>query len=368
MFSRHFLIVYFIFLRINLLNSRNHCNIQVIQEKRHLNIVTCETLGNSSKPRYKSLGFLTGNPLKLWNISSIPLIIENKAFIANICGGQSWDHGVFTKSMNYHRFVKSLMEGESTSHLANEYVLLTDSDTLWSVDRVSELWRRFDCVRDQAEVVISSELTCSMGGFYCTSDTIAKWYSNISNIPSSSVFVNSGVIMGKASIVYSMLEFILANNKSYYSYHAFDKKWRFHDQHAVSDYALRIAPKGLFAIDYHQQLSGNFGIRLPGSKTSKAKFVCKRSDGTIDYHCVDKTNEIALLEPRHFIVNQTTCAVHRRVVAGQQGYSELQSLAPDPAIWHGNGGSKKVFVSIGKEVYRCLQESLQRPRQASIMS
>jgi len=36
--------------------------------------------------------------------------------------------------------------------------------------------------------------------------------------------------------------------------------------------------------------------------------------------------------------------------------TQLETLAPDPIIWHGNGVGKGVFVQLGRQSFRCYLE------------
>ena len=50
---------------------------------------------------------------------------------------------------------------------ASGFAVLMDSDTIWSVTDVDVLWRKFDIVRGDRQVVVSTEMNCwvsSRGG------------------------------------------------------------------------------------------------------------------------------------------------------------------------------------------------------------
>ena len=60
--------------------------------------------------------------------------------------------------------------------------------------------------------------------------------------------------MGKIPQVQKMLEYVIANNASYYIKYF---KTKFDDQYAYTDYAFKVAPLDV-ALDYHQQLLASF--------------------------------------------------------------------------------------------------------------
>ena len=65
--------------------------------------------------------------------------------------------------------------------------------------------------------------------------------------------------MGEIGKLKAMLEYIIANNQSYYITYG---KRKFDDQYAMADYAINVAPFEV-SLDYHQQLSASFTIGLP---------------------------------------------------------------------------------------------------------
>lgn len=40
------------------------------------------------------------------------------------------------------------------------FAIMLDSDTLWSVTNVDVLWAKFDMVREQKQLVVSTEMNC----------------------------------------------------------------------------------------------------------------------------------------------------------------------------------------------------------------
>jgi hypothetical protein len=321
-----------------------------MRKDRQLRVVICETKGS------RILGWMKNDPLLVWNATGIPLRSQGLSMI-NVCEGLNWwenQNELLTKPMAYYRYLSKLVKNEYKDKIDQRYVILMDSDTLWSVNDIDEIWRRFDCVRGNKEVIVSTEMGCWMG-FHCTKNDTDHWYPNVRDIPSSSPFLNSGVIMGKASILEEMLQYILAHSKSYLTLDAVRKipVMRFHDQHAVADYALRIKPE-LFAPDYHQLFAGGFGIELPNGP-SESPVACKTLAGTIDYHCREVSVEFWKQFPHFYRVNATTCEITRplRHHHEHDGHAHLQSLSPHPAIWHGNGLSKDVYLNVGGASYMC---------------
>jgi hypothetical protein len=321
-----------------------------MRKDRQLRVITCETKGT------RHLGWMKNDPLLVWNATGIPLRSQGLSMI-NVCEGLDWwenQNQLFTKPLAYHKYVKDLLKNEHKNKRNQLYVILMDSDTLWSVNDIDEIWRRFDCARGNKEVIVSTEMGCWMG-FHCTKNDTDHWYSNVLNTPSSSPFLNSGVIMGKASILEEMLQYIIDNKNSYLTKDVFRHPpvMRFHDQHAVADYALRIKPE-LFAPDYYQHFAGGLGIELPNGP-SDSHVACKTLAGTIDYHCREVSVEFWKQYPNLYQLNETTCELTRPLHHddNHDGHAHLKSLYPHPAVWHGNGQSKDVYLSVGGEAYMC---------------
>ena len=55
----------------------------------------------------------------------------------------------------------------------------------------------------------------------------------------------------------------------------------------------------------------------------------------------------------HFKVNRTSCTLYRHYWAGMPAREELESLAADPIIWHGNGAGKRLFMQYGHDAFQC---------------
>lgn len=283
--------------------------------------------------------------LKIWNVTGVALRKQG-IYMENVCKGQNWGlHGFLTKPLLYLQFIKKLLSSSKNPSLVN--IILMDSDTFWAVDDVSTIWNKFDCARGEKEVVLSTEMSCWVGRF-CTKEDIQRWYSNAHLTPSYSPFANSGVVIGSAAKIQKMLEYVIAHNQSYYiKYH----KLKFDDQYAIADYAINVAPQDI-ALDYHQQLLASFSINAPGDPYEDGwPFVCKWHNGTICMSCPVWTKLMSRLG--HFVVTDDRCLLQRKLWDGMPLREEMESLALDPIIWHGNGEGKGMFKQYGHSAYLC---------------
>jgi len=188
-------------------------------------------------------------------------------------------------------------------------------------------------------------------GRYCTIDDVYRWYNNTPLTPSYSPFANSGIVMGVVDKVQKMLEYVDANNKSYYITYV---KNKFDDQYAIADYAISIAPQDV-ALDYHQQLLASFSLHAPGNPPEDGwPFRCKTRQGNISMSCPNWTNLLNRLG--HFKVSQTLCVLQRNYWENMPMQVELESLAHDPVIWHGNGAGKGLYQNYGHSSMKCYLE------------
>lgn len=323
-------------------------------EKRKLFIATCETGNSLSK---HPINWMKNDSLALWNLTSIHLRVKNNITMINVCQNIEWKNKLLTKPLTFHAYVNNLILEQSRATSTDLiYVMLMDSDTYWAVNDVSDIWNRFDCAREDKEMLVSTEMSCWMG-YYCTKDDTEKWYSNIHQARSFSPFANSGVYIGKATLVRDMLAYIVANNATYYTLDTFHKQMKFHDQHAVADYSIRIAPH-LISLDYHQQFAATFTVRISeGEKANrKASAVCKTREGSLDYHCTDITIK---LHNKHqfYMVNSSDCTTYRDNTKVPSEYRyEIMTLAKYPIVWHGNGAAKKVFLQMGYKALKCMNK------------
>jgi hypothetical protein len=313
---------------------------------RELHVLTCDDFG---KGRFLALN----DAINTWNITSQNLW-SNGVIMKNICDGRSLDHSSLTKSIAYLEYTSSLLDDVrrmNLSRIDKLHVMLMDSNTFWSADNIQQIWDRYDCARGDKEILVSSEM-----GYHGNSSHITRLYGKTVQAPTYSSFVNSGVIMGKAIFIEEMLRFIVAHNQSYYSHHDHDG---LHDQHAISDFALRVAP-GLVAIDYHQQLTGSFAVhassrRLPSKHVSLT--VCRAKNGAVDCHCQDMTIRITTLFPTYFHFNESSCSIYRDLQANMQAYQQLGNLASHPVIWQGNEEKRRTYVTLSNQAVNCWLKS-----------
>jgi hypothetical protein len=228
-----------------------------------------------------------------------------------------------------------------------------DSDTFWAVGDVATIWNKYDCCRGSKDMVLSTEMSCWVGR-YCFEEDLRRWYQDVANTPSYSPFVNSGIVMGAVDKVQKMLEYVIVNNRSYYI--TYTKKHKFDDQYAFADYAIKVAPEDI-ALDYHQSLLASFSLHLPGDPPEDGwPFVCKMRNGSLDRHCPNYSMKLTRLG--HYYTNKGKCQVMRKTWKGMLGQEELESLAPDPVIWHGNGAGKRLYYQYGYEAFKCSLDSV----------
>lgn len=292
--------------------------------KRVLKVATCDSRS----------GWKEFSALKLWNITGRHLHNEGLSMI-NVCKGENWGKfGFLTKPLKYLEFLRSI--DSNNTNMVSTYVILMDSDTYWSAQNLQHIWKNFDLARNNRELVVSSEMSCWVGR-YCDQADLDKWYQSPQLIPSYSPFVNSGVIMGRVDLLIEMMEHVINNNGSYFT--NYGKKYKFDDQLAIADYALRIAPSKI-AVDYHQLISASCSIHAPGNPPDEGwPFLCKNRNGTFSFSCHIYNN--LLKRQGHFFVNSSNCLVQRNVGDQMSLKMELSSLSFTPIIWHGNG--KKLF-------------------------
>ena len=154
-------------------------------EHRRLFVATCDTRS----------GWKEFVALKVWN-STGTLLRTQGVQMSNVCTGKNWGmHGYLTKPLIYLDYVRRMRQLSTPT--APIYVILMDSDTMWSVNDVSTIWNKFDCARGTKDVVLSTEMSCWVGR-YCTKEDLARWYNKevIKGTPSYSPFANSGIVMG----------------------------------------------------------------------------------------------------------------------------------------------------------------------------
>jgi hypothetical protein len=206
-------------------------------------------MGSSAGVRHASA--IHGPSTGITSLQSLPLEMKN------VCKGRAWG-GFLTKPLLYLDWIKGL---PMTSERGGDtHVILMDSDTFWATNDLTSIWNKYDCARNGRDLLLSTEMSCWVGR-YCTQEDRFRYYNHTSHTPSYSPFLNSGVVMGKISAVQAMLEYVIANNQSYYITYF---KNKFDDQYAYTDYAFKVAGLNAVALDYHQQLLASFSIHAPG--------------------------------------------------------------------------------------------------------
>jgi hypothetical protein len=311
------------------------CEVTKHVENRELHVATCD-----SRDGWKE--FMA---LKVWNITGEALRKQGVK-MENACKGLNWGaHGFLTKPLSYLNYIKRILSQSPHPHLVN--VILMDSDTFWAVDDVNTIWNKFDCARGKKDVVLSTEMSCWVGRF-CTAEDLQRWYSNVQDTPSFSPFANSGVVIGSAVKIQKMLEHVIAHNKSYYIKY---KKFKFDDQYAIADYAISVAPQDI-ALDYHQQLLASFSINAPTDPYEDGwPFVCKFRNGTVCTSCVVWTKKMSRVG--HFHMMEDRCLLRRKLWDDMPLKEEMETLAVDPIIWHGNGEGKGMYMHYGHSAFLC---------------
>lgn len=300
------------------------CPFKSKQETRRLNVLTCDTRNGWKEFVYMKPWNLTGNALRTQGVS-----------MSNVCKGENWGkYGFLTKPLIYLSNLNRMMR--ETPVYSDLHVILMDSDTFWSVNDIKKVWNKYDCARGEKNLLISTEMSCWIGR-YCNATDLLRWYSNPKVTPSYSPFANSGIIMGGVKEVANMLEYVITNNHSYWTHYG--RKYKFDDQYAIADYAIKVRPD-LVALDYHQQVSASFSIHAsPIPMDEGWPFVCKNRTGELSPSCPIFTNLVN--KHGHFQMDKITCLIYRSTKGDMPYKEELETLAPDPLMWHGNGKKKE---------------------------
>jgi hypothetical protein len=295
------------------------CRLKQRKEDRKLLVATCDTRS----------GWKEFHAMKLWNVSGHHLRQEGLS-MENVCKGENWGRlGFLTKPLLYLNYLKKFLNSPDAS---KTHVILMDSDTFWSARNIEHIWYNYDCARGEKNLLLSTEMSCWVGR-YCNQTDIDRWYSDPSKFPSYSPFVNSGVVMGRIDSMAKMLDYVIVNNRSYFT--TYGRKYKFDDQLAYVDYGLITAPQET-AIDYYQLISASCSIHAPGDPPDEGwPFLCKNRNGTLSFSCHIYNNLLKRLG--HFQLNQQSCLVHRSVTPTMILKEELESLTMTPIIWHGNG-------------------------------
>ena len=188
--------------------------------------------------------------MKFFNITGFRQFKTQDVPVINVCRDKPW-RGFITKPVTYLNYIEEILGKTEKDKQSLVHVLLMDSDTLFGITDKETIWYKYDCVRNNKDIVVSTEMSCWIGR-YCTDDDIAKWYNNIDKTPGFSPFLNSGAAMGSALSFEIMLKYIIQHNKTFTVPKRNDPTlMKFDDQYAFADYSLRIAPERV-ALDFHQ--------------------------------------------------------------------------------------------------------------------
>ena len=346
-----------------------------------------------------------GHRLQYYKNESAALRVERSSplqfEVINVCFRVRWD-GFKTKPIQYLKYLRGLIrrlndEGIAESEVA---VMLADSDTFWSTDSVSSVFRKYDCVRQNKSLVMSTESSCWIGRI-CTQEDIQRYYGHASS-PSYSSFINSGLSMGSPSALVHLLEYVVSSNASLIN-------GKLDDQLGYASYFATFP--SLVALDYHQELFGSLAFAVKINDENTSSLTCEIAAKTelraqpaflhkIDCDRVDSARAL----PKKFHVQNTNCSIVRYrnparssiaspfafncVSLIKEVYSKggiylenelckvmrrpiyndanidsrtdratqevMDTLSSDPVIWHGNGFSKSTLLSLRSELSRCL--------------
>eukprot|EP01041_Mallomonas_annulata_P006473 gene6473-13072_t len=299
--------------------------------ERKLHLITCET-ENPNK---------ANNPqLASWNISSEYFTrVENISRI-NACTGKSWAKYRFLSKPIFYRDILQTLIANSTN-ISQEYVIMMDSDTIFRSNiTLSEIFSKFDKISAGKNIVISSEMSCYVGS-RCSSKEVSTWYPNANISEGNSIFLNSGLMMGKAISFIPVLDYIIEHNKDY----DITKRGKFEDQKAFTDYTFRLFPN-IITLDYNQELFASFPsyFAYPGFRN---RYTCKSLNheivSTCDETCFECTPAMAENELKFLVFDESICSIFRNKSPAPHLLKLLSNLAEDPLIWHGNGLGKDIY-------------------------
>lgn len=255
-----------------------------------------------------------------------------------------------TKPINYLKSVEEAIriEKENGRKIDDAHVMLVDSDTLFSNPNVDDIWQRYDCARQGKSVVVATEVNCWIGR-YCSEADVNTWYK--STPEAYSVFVNSGAIMGTLSAVREMLLNVTTSSAMYFL--GTHKGVQFDDQYAITVYAME--RPDVVALDNYQKVFGTYMLVDPLSSGQTSPYVCRRSDGAIssyNYHCDDITGGERAVQV------DKKCAIRRIDKESHSASMKLvlSTLAPDPILWHGNGGGKRLYAKHRIKLWDCFSD------------
>jgi hypothetical protein len=286
----------------------------------------------------------------------------------NACALTRWG-GFLTKPLKYRDYVSKLTaryKGRGLDPDVNAVVMLTDSDTIWSVRDVDAVLRKYDCVRGSRHLVMATETSCWVGR-YCSKEDVDLFYSKLQSTSYSS-FMNSGLVIGAPSALLSLLEDIIVNNATYVV-PKYMGTLKYDDQYAFAHYMVK--QPGAVALDYHQELFGSFSIAAVSPRNHTVPFVCEvdaepgsEMGGAFHYNCDETTPRV--IKHGVYTFDEKKCTITRdaskmKDVAvlpiDKAAYKVLATLAPDPIIWHGNGAGKRISMQLSQRAVKCFERN-----------
>jgi hypothetical protein len=332
--------------------------------KRILKIAVCSTKDAKYMPEILNLSDPKVFRRGIWNITGNKLLQAggNDFEMINICANIKWN-GFLTKPATYLTYAQSLQKFAKEKGILDDdiAIMFVDSDTFWSTHSVASVFQKYDCIRKEKSLVMSTEISCWVGR-YCTTADLDKYYRDRES-PSYSSFINSGLVMGSPSALVHMLQYIIDNNKESYVMKGSGIK-KFDDQHAFVVYES--LHRNRVALDYHQELFGSLSLVVDLNHT-KYPFVCEsRAQREYKYHlsCDDITLNVA--GRKAYSVDPATCELRRvasledaNIPHGDMVNEFLRTVATDPVIWHGSGVGKRAMDFVfSRKIVECIRDKL----------
>lgn len=308
-----------------------------------------------------------------WNSTGNRLITSSppgRVTMDNACAQTQWG-GFLTKPIKYREYVAKILAQYQAQGLdpdASAVVMLTDSDTIWSVRDVGTVFRKYDCVRKGRSLVMATETSCWVGR-YCLKEDIDMFYSKLQSTSFSS-FMNSGLVIGAPTAVMSLLEDIIVNNATY-RVPKYMGTLKYDDQFAFAHY-MRKHPEAV-ALDYHQELFGAFSIAAVTPRNHTVPFVCEVDEapgsgmgGAFHYNCDETTPRV--IKHGVYTFDENTCTIVRdasrmkditatSLPIDKAANKVVATLASDPIIWHGNGAGKRISMQLSQRAVDCFNKN-----------
>ena len=284
----------------------------------------------------------------------------------NICRNRIWT-GVGMKLQVYSAFALNVSRFTATQK-CEPVLIFIDGDVLFNTNRL-ELQKRWLSI--DADVVVSAEMACWVG-HDCTLQDFQKFYMKAIDeernvTKSSSLFVNSGAFMGKATALADILQ-----NSPYYP--TFDMGKGYDDQYAVTQMVMNPSRNWTIRRDVTQSIFGSFvysqyslcpnqrlGRRISCYDTIDHRFHSKECCSSWDiyielqkqmFQVVESgSNVCTVVRPSGFTDVDDYVAINRTNISfWDDSFSLLHRV---PLFWHGNGPGKEIFLILQKQVEHC---------------